>query len=255
MNHQHQQSSHKESRDNINPDMEFFDEGRQIAYSWQEFRLATSTAAASAQTLGGATNQSYAFWSGSPKVHLRSGHAYPQDLSASSVQDDLAQQCIGPLNPYNTNGSFYAYTGDASAFGDLAFDDFVAPSMGDSLLTPMPMLHQPDFLPPQYSYPMAGTGHAFQPIARATAAQMNVAAPPNQPSGARANARHRTAETRISCTVDGCTKTFRRPGDYRRHVRKHQDPILKCIVDDCDMKFYRLDKLRDHIRQGHKMVL
>lgn len=102
---------------------------------------------------------------------------------------------------------------------------------------------------------MAGTGHAFQPIARATAAQMNVAAPPNQPSGARANARHRTAETRISCTVDGCTKTFRRPGDYRRHVRKHQDPILKCIVDDCDMKFYRLDKLRDHIRQGHKMVL
>jgi hypothetical protein len=57
MNYQHQQSSPTESRDNINPDMEFFDEGRQIAYSWQEFQLATSTAAASAQTFGGAANQ------------------------------------------------------------------------------------------------------------------------------------------------------------------------------------------------------
>ncbi|KAH6846479.1 hypothetical protein AA0119_g1738 [Alternaria tenuissima] len=208
MNHPYQQPSPTKLRDNINPDMEFFDEDRRFAFSWQDTRLATSTAAASAQTLRGAANQ-----------------------------------------------SFYAFTGDASILGNSAFDDFVAPWMGDSFLTPMPMLHQPDFLPPQYSYPMAGTGHAFQPIARATAAQMNVAAPPNQPSGARANARHRTAETRISCTVDGCTKTFRRPGDYRRHVRKHQDPILKCIVDDCDMKFYRLDKLRDHIRQGHKMVL
>jgi hypothetical protein len=175
--------------------------------------------------------------------------------AGTSVHEALAQESLGLLDPYNTNDSFYAFTGDASILGNSAFDDFVAPWMGDSFLTPMPMLHQPDFLPPQYSYPMAETGYAFQPIAPATAAQVNVVAQPNQPSGARANARHRTAETRISCTVDGCTKTFRRPGDYRRHVRKHQDPILKCIVDDCDMKFYRLDKLRDHIRQGHKMVL
>ncbi|OAG19192.1 hypothetical protein CC77DRAFT_1050984 [Alternaria alternata] len=186
---------------------------------------------------------------------LRPGHAYLQQLGTSSVHEALAQETLGLLDPYNTNSSFYPYTGDASVSGNFAFDDFVAPWMGDSFLTPMPMLPQPDFLPPQYSYPMAGTGYTFQPIAPATAAQMDVVAQPNQPSGARANARHRTAETRISCTADGCTKTFRRPGDYRRHMRKHQDPILKCIVDDCDMKFYRLDKLRDHIRQGHKMVL
>ncbi|CAN9370912.1 unnamed protein product [Alternaria alternata] len=257
MNHQHQQSSHTESRDNINPDMEFFDEGRQIAYSWQEFQLPTSTTAASAQTLVSATNQSYAFsWDecDTQCAGLRSGHAYPQELD-TSVHEALAQESLDLLDPYNTNDSFQAYTGDASVFGNLAFDDFVTPPMGDSFLMPMPMLPQPDFLPPQYSYPMAETGYAFQPIAPATAAQVNVVAQPNQPSGARANARHRTAETRISCTVDGCTKTFRRPGDYRRHMRKHQDPILKCIVDDCDMKFYRLDKLRDHIRQGHKMVL
>ena len=186
---------------------------------------------------------------------LRSGHVYPQELGTYSVLEALTQEFLGPSDPYNTNGSFYPYTGDASVFSNFAFDDFGAPSMDDSFLTSMPLPSQPDFFPTQPSYPAAGTGHAFQPIAPATAAQMNVAAPPNQPSGARANARHRTAETRISCTVDGCTKTFRRPGDYRRHMRKHQDPILKCIVDDCDMKFYRLDKLRDHIRQGHKMVL
>ncbi|RYO31670.1 hypothetical protein AA0111_g5020 [Alternaria arborescens] len=208
MNHSYQQRCPTRLSDNINPDMEFFDEDRRSAFSWQDIRLATSTTAASAQTHSCAANQ-----------------------------------------------SFYPYTGDASVFGNFAFDDFGAPSMDDSFLTSMPLPSQPDFFPTQPSYPAAGTGHAFQPIAPATAAQMNVAAPPNQPSGARANARHRTAETRISCTVDGCTKPFRRPGDYRRHMRKHQDPILKCIVDDCDMKFYRLDKLRDHIRQGHKMVL
>ncbi|KAB2105169.1 hypothetical protein AG0111_0g6784 [Alternaria gaisen] len=257
MNHQYQQPSPTKSRDNINPDMEFFDEDRRSAFSWQDIRLATSTAAASAQILGGAINQRDTSTTLDLVVptDLRSGHAYLQQLGTSSVHEALAQETLGLLDPYNTNGSFQAYTGDASVFGNLAFDDFVTPPMGNSFLMPMPMLPQPDFLPPQYSYPMAGTGYAFQPIAPATAAQMNVVAQPNQPYGARANARRRTAETRISCTADGCTKTFRRPGDYRRHMRKHQDPILKCIVDDCDMKFYRLDKLRDHIRQGHKMVL
>jgi hypothetical protein len=37
--------------------MEFFDEDRRFAFSWQDTRLATSTAAASAQTLRGAANQ------------------------------------------------------------------------------------------------------------------------------------------------------------------------------------------------------
>ncbi|KAF7679265.1 hypothetical protein GT037_003013 [Alternaria burnsii] len=257
MNHQYQQPSPTRSRDNINLDMEFLDEDRRSAFSWQDIQLATSTAAASAQTLRGVANQSYAFSQGPglSQTGLRSGHVYPQELGTYSVLEALTQEFLGPSDPYNTNGSFYPYTGDASVFSNFAFDDFGAPSMDDSFLTSMPLPSQPDFFPIQPPYPAAGTGYAFQTIAPATAAQMNVAAPPNRPSGARANARHRTAETRISCTVDGCTKTFRRAGDYRRHMRKHQDPILKCIVDDCDMKFYRLDKLRDHIRQGHKMVL
>lgn len=50
----------------------------------------------------------------------------------------------------------------------------------------------------------------------------------------------------------GCPKPFRRPGDYRRHMRKHEKPRFKCPDIDCDKTFYRADKLRDHLRQGHK---
>jgi hypothetical protein len=50
----------------------------------------------------------------------------------------------------------------------------------------------------------------------------------------------------------GCRGTFRRDGDYRRHMRKHVKPRYRCPVMDCDMTFYRADKMRDHLRQGHK---
>jgi hypothetical protein len=73
--------------------------------------------------------------------------------------------------------------------------------------------------------------------------------------GANVNALHGVHETRIRCTANGCTRTFRRPGDFRRHLKKHQAPTLKCIAVDCDMKFYRMDKLRDHVRQGHQIAL
>ena len=67
--------------------------------------------------------------------------------------------------------------------------------------------------------------------------------------------RRRTVEPRITCNVDGCNRSYRRVGDCRRHMRKHQPPNLRCVVGDCDMKFARMDKLRDHVRQGHKMCL
>jgi hypothetical protein len=40
------------------------------------------------------------------------------------------------------------------------------------------------------------------------------------------NVLHCIHETRIRCTANGCTKTFRRPGDYRRHMRKHRAPTF-----------------------------
>jgi hypothetical protein len=55
--------------------------------------------------------------------------------------------------------------------------------------------------------------------------------------------------------LQGCPGSFRRPGDYRRHMRKHEKPRYKCVVVDCDKTFYRADKLRDHIKKGHKLTL
>lgn len=62
-------------------------------------------------------------------------------------------------------------------------------------------------------------------------------------------------EARVACDFEGCTKTFRRVGDCRRHKRKHEAPKLRCTVLNCDMRFTRMDKVRDHLCQGHGIKL
>jgi hypothetical protein len=49
----------------------------------------------------------------------------------------------------------------------------------------------------------------------------------------------------------GCVGTFGRPGEYRRHMRKHDGPFFHCTHPNCGMRFYRQDKLRDHLNKGH----
>jgi hypothetical protein len=71
------------------------------------------------------------------------------------------------------------------------------------------------------------------------------------PNPMMAPAASATGEERIRCPR-GCRATFRRGGDYRRHMQMHTTPRYKCPIFDCDMTFYRADKLRDHARQGHK---
>ncbi|RAR09713.1 transcription factor c2h2 [Stemphylium lycopersici] len=150
-------------------------------------------------------------------------------------------------------------------------DGNTIPSDGPNL--PMPLAAIPTTFLDQPLYPVVGPfPDGFQNVVPVTAefntnafpailpgapalAPANLAPDVQQYLGAGATFRQRAPEPRISCEFPGCTKTFRRPGDFRRHMRKHQPANLKCIVDDCDMKFYRLDKLRDHIRQGHKIVL
>ena len=52
----------------------------------------------------------------------------------------------------------------------------------------------------------------------------------------------------------GCNTTIRRPGDFRRHMKKHAAPEFKCIVKGCNKEFYRLDKLRVHVKvHGHNL--
>ena len=49
----------------------------------------------------------------------------------------------------------------------------------------------------------------------------------------------------------GCTNTFGRPGEYRRHMKKHDGPFFPCTRPHCGKMFYRQDKLRDHLDKGH----
>jgi hypothetical protein len=53
----------------------------------------------------------------------------------------------------------------------------------------------------------------------------------------------------------GCHGTFGRPGDFRRHMKKHEAPRFRCIFHDCAKTFYRFDKLRAHVQKGHKSNL
>jgi hypothetical protein len=74
----------------------------------------------------------------------------------------------------------------------------------------------------------------------------NVAQPvitnPAQPSG----------QNVLTCP-HGCRGTFSRPGEYRRHMRKHGTHQHMCPQPGCGKTFYRMDKVRDHLRQFHKI--
>lgn len=59
---------------------------------------------------------------------------------------------------------------------------------------------------------------------------------------------------RIPCTHVGCSAAFGRAGDFRRHIKRHADPMLSCSVKTCNYRSYRLDKLREHGRKKHGMT-
>jgi hypothetical protein len=51
----------------------------------------------------------------------------------------------------------------------------------------------------------------------------------------------------------GCRGSFSRPGEYRRHMKKHRTHQHMCPQPGCGKTFYRMDKVRDHLRQLHKI--
>lgn len=57
------------------------------------------------------------------------------------------------------------------------------------------------------------------------------------------------------CSQIGCDATYPRKGDCRRHLKKHNGPVLDCLQRGCAMKFYRHDKLRAHMQQGHGITV
>jgi hypothetical protein len=62
-----------------------------------------------------------------------------------------------------------------------------------------------------------------------------------------------SGKQRLACNEKGCTKTFGRAADYRRHKKTaHSAPKFQCIFFGCKKTFARADKLGDHLRKGHK---
>ncbi|KAH7371109.1 hypothetical protein BKA66DRAFT_573067 [Pyrenochaeta sp. MPI-SDFR-AT-0127] len=107
-----------------------------------------------------------------------------------------------------------------------------------------------EFPPPPVSHPPSvPTPTAFCPIAPATPGWNATQA------GNGIHARQTVAEPRIPCPYTDCTTTFRRPGEFRRHMKKHQPHTYKCILVDCNMTFYRLDKVRDHLLKRHSIKI
>jgi len=49
----------------------------------------------------------------------------------------------------------------------------------------------------------------------------------------------------------GCSATFGRGGEYRRHMMIHEPARYRCPMVDCTKTFSRADKLRDHAKKGH----
>ena len=61
---------------------------------------------------------------------------------------------------------------------------------------------------------------------------------------------HANATASLQCPY-GCPNTFGRPGEYRRHMKKHNGPFFPCTRPHCGRMFYRQDKLNDHLNKGH----
>jgi len=56
------------------------------------------------------------------------------------------------------------------------------------------------------------------------------------------------------CPVEGCSTSFSRAYDIRRHIAdKHADHTLLCPVDGCTKRYARQDKRLDHLVKGHKL--
>ena len=74
--------------------------------------------------------------------------------------------------------------------------------------------------------------------------------PPVAAADSAASPRNNNPNGRTSCTYEGCFKTFGRPADFRRHLKKHNpDCLLRCR--QCHYTNYRKDKLREHQNKRH----
>ncbi|KAE9377649.1 hypothetical protein N431DRAFT_434808 [Stipitochalara longipes BDJ] len=62
---------------------------------------------------------------------------------------------------------------------------------------------------------------------------------------------HLAQASSLECEVAGCTATFRRVGDRRRHVTEKHGPPTRCRVPDCKWSAKRKARLRGHLENFH----
>ena len=153
-------------------------------------------------------------------------------------------------NAYDLNGNFQDSLLPPQSFG---INGGSTP-MGFDLQNPIPEPHYIEH------FQSADFGQLHLQQAPPAFVMPEQAVPPFQPVAAANSDLPRMPQVqantgdRLRCPL-GCAATFGRPGDYRRHMRKHERPRYRCAVIDCDMQFARFDKLRDHLRQGHRLSL
>jgi hypothetical protein len=92
-----------------------------------------------------------------------------------------------------------------------------------------------DFATPASAAPQPSSALYNPPSAVAIPAQARPQRPQNKQAG----------NELLTCPK-GCEKTFRRAGDFRRHMKKHSPPMYRCPFNGCDRTFYRKDKAFDH---------
>ena len=93
------------------------------------------------------------------------------------------------------------------------------------------------------------SGPNIMPYGAPTQVQPQVPTAPTHPASNN-QVQHAAVTAPLQCP-QGCTGTFRRREEYRRHMKKHTGPFFPCTQPSCGMIFYRRDKLRDHLNQGH----
>lgn len=157
----------------------------------------------------------------------------PQPLLSTPSWDN-AQWPLNPM-PYNQHGQWTMPVAETQP--DLNFfEDLVRPNGIDldpawtdltGAMVPAPM---------GPTFDVRVTTQTPQPIAPPSST-VNTASP---------------VEEEVLTCPQGCSTTFGRPGDYRRHMLNHQPHKFKCMFANCDKTFPRMDKLNDHFRQGHR---
>ena len=146
-----------------------------------------------------------------------------------------------------------AYVSDGGPW-DLLSPDFASPN------TPHTAVNH-SFYPIPNSYNSTSSPYAGNTNMDYSSGDIDAVAETSQPTLANGTnltalsantGRQRVMKTRSTCTT--CRKSFTRPSDLNRHVKKHQPGarIYTCSIAGCDYEgSYRKDKLAAHVKNCH----